>query len=103
MVIDLILIVATGRWAVLARRSSRDRPQGGGYSVQGKDTSAKLLCTRADLLRYFDCQLQCRCRLRTRNARLASGACAFDERSELKFKRFAVFNLDSIARDLLSK
>src|SRR5207248_1482237 len=40
-----------------------------------------LLRTRRDLLRDFDCQLQSRRRLRTRNARLASRVCAFNKRS----------------------
>src|SRR4029077_12414543 len=57
------------------------------------------LPTRRDSLRYFDRQLQgCR-RLRTRNARLAPCARAFDKRSELKLKRFLPFNIDSVTRD----
>src|SRR5205809_7676924 len=40
--------------------------------------------------------------MRTRNARLASCARAFDERSKLKFQRFSSFNIDSVARDASS-
>src|SRR6266540_3881814 len=61
-----------------------------------------LLRTRRDLLRYLDCQLQSRRRLRTRNARLASGNCTFDKRSELEFERFFVFNTDSVTPNLSS-
>src|SRR5206468_4526746 len=52
-----------------------------------------------DSLCYFDCQFQCRGRLRTRNTRLAPRAGTFNERSELKLQRFLTFNLDPVARD----
>src|SRR5581483_3797796 len=61
---------------------------------------ANVLPTGRDAFCYFNCQLQCRCRLRARNARLAPRARAFDERSELKPKRFLSFNIDPIARDM---
>src|SRR4029450_8432757 len=61
-----------------------------------------VLPTRLDLLRDLNSQLQRRRRLRTGNTRLASGACAFDERRELKLERFAVFDLDSVTPNLFS-
>ena len=63
---------------------------------------AIVLPTGRDSLCYFDCQFQCRGRLRTRNERLASGACTFDKRSKLKLKRFLAFNIDPVARDASS-
>src|SRR5437773_12476559 len=61
-----------------------------------------VLCTRQDLFSNLDCQFQCRRGLRTGNARLASCACTFNERCQLKFKRFVVFDLDSVAPNSFS-
>src|SRR5437016_14442167 len=69
-------------------------------SIRRKPTL--LLPTRRDLLCDFDCQLQRRRRLRTGNARLASGACTFDKRPELQFQWFVVFDLDSVTPNLFS-
>src|SRR5207247_10034828 len=54
--------------------------------------------TRDDPLCNFNRQLERRRPLNSRNAWLASGACAFDERDELTFERFFAFDLDLIAR-----
>ena len=61
-----------------------------------------VLSTRRDLLRDLDGQLQGRGRLRTGNPRLASRACAFDERRELKFEWFAVFDLGPVTPNLFA-
>src|SRR6185436_21099588 len=54
---------------------------------------------RGDPLRDFNCQLQrCRC-LETGNARLATGARAFDKRRELTFERLFAFDLDPVPRN----
>src|SRR5437868_12850500 len=58
------------------------------------------LLTRRDSLCYLNRQLQCRCRLRTRNARLASRTGAFNKRSKLKLKRFPALDLDPVTHDL---
>src|SRR5437868_8677253 len=55
--------------------------------------------TRRDSLCNLNRHLQCRCRLRPRNARLASRAGAFDKRSKLKLKWFLALDLDSVARN----
>src|SRR5437762_5198800 len=72
-----------------------------GRRLQRPDEQA-VLTTRRDLLGDLDCQLQRGCRLRTGNPWLAPGACAFDERSELKLERFAVFDLHSVTPNLFS-
>ena len=59
------------------------------------------LSTRRNLLRDLNSQLQRRGRLRTRNARLAPRACAFNKRRELKLEGFAVFDLGSVTPNLL--
>src|SRR5204862_947042 len=76
------------------------RTRHGGYSIQRN--ASRNLSTRCDVLRDFDCQFQSRRRLRARNARLASGAGAFDERRELKLEWLLAFNADSVTPNLLS-
>src|SRR6476661_9140865 len=85
---------ARPRWMSLKRRST-------GRCLQRVHKQA-VLSTRCDVLADLDRQFQSRCRLGTRNARLASGAGAFDERSELQLERLLVFNADSVSPNLFS-
>src|SRR3984893_18868641 len=100
MLTDLIFVVATGLWPVV-RQFQRDCAQSNGYSIQRRNASGTL-STRRALLRDFDCQIQCRCGLRTGNARLASGARGFDERCELQPEWFLMFYADSVTPTLFS-
>jgi len=54
------------------------------------------------LLRDLNGQLQRRGRLRTGNSRLASRACAFNKRRELKLEWFVVFDLGSVTPNLFA-
>src|SRR6266487_192020 len=95
-----ILVVATGLWPVHAGylEATAHRAAATASNAAHRET----LSTRRDLLRDFNRQLQCRCRLRTGNAWLASRARTFDERCELKFEWFFVFNAGSVAPNLFS-
>src|SRR5436189_3955091 len=97
---DFILVVATGLWPVHAGylEATAHRAVATASDAAHRET----LRTRGDLLRDFNRQLQCRCRLRTGNARLASRVRTFDERSELKFQWFFVFNAGSVTPNLFS-
>src|SRR6266516_875970 len=97
---DFILVVATGLWPVHAGHLEATAHRS--VATASNAAHRETLRTRCDLLCYFDCQLQCRCRLRTGNARLASRARTFDERCELKFEWFFVFNAGSVAPNLFS-
>src|SRR5215471_11193801 len=92
----LVFLVATSLSLVHPAYSQKNRPQ----AVLQHTSERAALPTQRDFLRDLDCQLQRRRSLRTRNARLASRACAFDERRELKLKRFPVFDLDSVTPNL---
>src|SRR6266567_7666380 len=98
MVMDFILVVATGLWPVRARCTSRNRPQAVAQQ-SAPEYISELSRTRADSLRYFNCQLQCcRC-LKPGYARRAASARAFDERGELAFERLIALDLDFVPRN----
>src|SRR6266699_235810 len=82
--------------------ANRNVTQAARLPLQWRVPSEIVLSTRCDVLRDFDCQFQSRRRLRARNARLASGAGAFDERRELKLEWLLVFNADSVTPNLFS-
>src|ERR1700719_2815747 len=56
-----------------------------------------VLATRSDSLCDFHSQLQSSRRLKSGDQRLASGACAFNERDQLLLQRFLAFDWNFVA------